>query len=313
MELVIDNRVIDEDPFKILEDLKRITGKPAQFKASGSGIAVACPHHSDGYERHPSCYINISSDSAPYLWAHCFTCQGSWSFTEFVGLCFGQSESFGKKWLLSKYNSKEITSSVKLKPIILDRSDSEQSYLDESILNQFESYHPYMKKRKLTDEVIKKFDIKYDPQTKCIVFPVRDKWGNLVGLTRRSVIDKRFIIDKGFDKKNIYCLDKVLKERTVYVVESQINALTLWGWGYPAIATFGAGCPDEQINELNKSGIRHFVICFDPDQAGVKGANKLKKMLSKDKFVDIVTMPVGKDVNDLTKEEFERCLKNAKI
>ena len=37
-----------------------------------------------------------------------------------------------------------------------------------------------MKKRKLTDEVIKKFDIKYDPQTKCIVFPVRDELGKLV-------------------------------------------------------------------------------------------------------------------------------------
>lgn len=312
MELIIDDRVINEDPFKMLEDLRRASGKPRFFKLSGSGIAVTCPVHANGDERHPSCYINISSDSAAYLWVHCFTCDLNVSFPKFVGLCFDRGESFGKKWLLSNYISEEVGSNLTLEPIKLN-NDSEQTYLDESILSQFESYHPYMKKRKLTDEVIKKFDIKYDPQTKCIVFPVRDKWGKLVGLTRRSVIDKRFIIDKGFDKKNIYCLDKVLKERTVYVVESQINALTLWSWNYPSIATFGAGCPDEQINELNKSGIRHFVICFDPDQAGVKGANKLKKMLSKDKFVDVVTMPVGKDVNDLTKEEFEQCLKNAKI
>ena len=167
-----------------------------------------------------------------------------------------------------------------------------------------------MKERKLTDNVISEFNVKYDPATRSIVFPVYDRNGKLKFLTRRSVEGKSFYIDKSVSKKDIYCLDKVIKNniKEVVVVESQINCLTLWGWGIPAIALFGAGTTEEQIKELNNTNIRSFILAYDPDNAGIKGANKFKNLINKDRFVTILNLPVGKDVNDLSEKEFREIM-----
>ena len=63
-----------------------------------------------------------------------------------------------------------------------------------SILDTFESFHPYMIKRKLTKRIIELFKIKYDPKTESIVFPVYNENNRLVMLTRRSVEGKKFFI-----------------------------------------------------------------------------------------------------------------------
>ena len=90
----------------------------------------------------------------------------------------------------------------------------------------------------------------------------------------------------------------------MYVCESQINALTLWSWGYPAIALFGTGS-SHQYDILNKSGIRNYILCFDGDAAGLKGKDRFLQNIRKDVLVSYVPIPMGKDVNDLTKEQFE--------
>ena len=141
----------------------------------------------------------------------------------------------------------------------------------------------------------------YDP------FPSSDINDKIKFLTRRSVEGKKFLIDKGADKSDIYLLNEVIKNniKTVYVVEAQISALTLWGWGLPAIALFGAGTSEEQIDALNKTGIRRYILCYDHDQAGSKGAGRFMKYINNDVFVDEIEMPLGKDPNDMTEKEFK--------
>ena len=94
---------------------------------------------------------------------------------------------------------------------------------------------------------------------------------------------------------------------TVYVVESQINCLTLWQWGYPAIALFGTGSK-KQYDILNRSGIRNYILCFDGDDAGRKATQRFIDNLKSDVFISVKQIPDGKDVNDLTKEEFDKLL-----
>lgn len=315
-DLIIRGKLIKADPMQIIQDLQTSlsNGKLAGYKITSGNIAVPCPHHANGKEKHYSCYINLDNDDVPYLWYSCFTCGSKGSIAKFIGECFDASESFGFKWLLDHYPSYDAEEQPELfiKKIELEEPEI-KTYLDDSVLDKFVNYHPYMTKRKLTRDVITKFDIKYDPNTKCIVFPVRDTNGKISYLTRRSVEEKKFIIDKGADKKVIYLLDNVLKENydTVFVVESQLNALTLEGWGYHAIALMGAGTTDDQMNALNSTGIKHYYLCYDPDDAGRKGAKRFCKRIRKDVFVDIVELPKGKDVNDLNKEEFEIYLQNA--
>ena len=190
-----------------------------------------------------------------------------------------------------------------LEPIIL--TPYKKQYLDESVLNDYMFYHPYMWKRGLSKEVVDRFGVGYDKRYNAITFPVWDENGRLVMITSRNVSNKYFHIEKNKDKP-VYLLNfiKQLKIDRVYVCESQINALTLWSWGYPAVALFGTGS-SYQYEILNKCGIRNYVLCFDGDQAGLKGKDRFVNNIRKDVLVSYIPIPMGKDVNDLTKEQFE--------
>ena len=164
-------------------------------------------------------------------------------------MCFNKSSSFGTNWLLNRYSTIDKPT-LNLPIIDLSQKHISKKYLDENILDSFDSYHPYMSKRGISDEVIKEFNLKYDRNTQCVVFPVYDEKNRLSFLTRRTVEGKKFIIDKNASKAVVYGLNKAQYYKEVYVVESQINCLVLWSWGYPAVALLGAGTTKEQLKTL---------------------------------------------------------------
>lgn len=312
MELVIKNKCIDAPINVILKTLKSEL-KNGKLKDIGeennSNIPVTCPVHKDGFERHPSCqvYTKRDNEKVEYGYCHCFSCGWYGSLNLFVNACFDESdENFGKQWLLDRFGTNYSENIRYLPKIELNKKvDKSQSYLDESILDKYSYYHPYMWKRKLSKEIVDTFRIGFDKTTNMITFPVWDYNNNLVMMTYRSINDKRFFIDEEKDKP-VYLLNFIKNWgiKSVYVTESQINALTLWSWGYPAIALIGTGSK-EQMQILNKCAIRSYVLCFDGDEAGDKGIKRFQKNIRKDVLVSQKVLPRGKDVNDLTKEEFD--------
>lgn len=311
-DIFVDNYIISTPLIDILKRVQSelMNGKLRIVEQKDDQIAVNCPVHKDGKEEHPSCYLYCGDGELPVGAWHCFTCGSSGQLWDFIGHCFDKSGTWGKRWLIANFGEAYSETMLNLESIDLSKKNSPKG-LDESILDQFESYHPYMTQRKLSDAVIKEFDIKYDPLTKSIVFPVRDRNGKLSFLTRRTTAGKKFYIDKGADKKNIYLLYNIINKNldNVYICESQINCLYLESLGYNAVAMIGAGCSDEQIAELNKTGVRHFIVALDPDEAGRKGTERLCKKLSKSKFVDVILYPDTRDINDLTEDE----IKNLKM
>jgi len=298
----------------IIHDIKRQlhNGKLREInKPKDNNIRLTCPHHKNGLEKDADCTVYIGptlKDSrgeliVAYGTVNCFACGFKGDFIKFVSECFDKSYEWAEEWLLENYATVESGEIIELEPIILNKE--KKKYLNESILNNFEDFHPYMLQRKLTKEVIKEFEIKYDPKTECLVFPVRDEKGKLWMLTRRSVKDKTFIIDKE-KQKPVYLLYYLLKHniQECYICESQINALTLWTHQLPAVALFGTGS-DYQYEILNKSNIRVYNLCFDGDAAGDKGIREFLSNIRKDVMVNIIKIPRGKDINDLSYDQVE--------
>lgn len=308
MRIRIRNKVITEPIINILYQAKRelTNGKLADIqKAHDANILISCPCHKDGHEKHASCRI-LADETCPELeagYAYCFSCGYSAPFAQVIGDLFNEDKSFGEEWLTERFGNTFVEQEEFLQEIVLDKPTVKKEYLDESTLIPFDFYHPYMWKRKLSKEVVDRFRVGYDKERDAITFPVYDERHRLVMVTARSVNSKRFWIPKDVDKP-VYLLYDILERgvQTVFVCESQINALTARTWGLDAVALFGTGS-EKQYNTLKKSGIRNYILLFDGDEAGRKGAMRFKKNMPPDVFITDVRLPAGKDVNDLSYEE----------
>ena len=309
MNLLLNNHIIDSNLNDILLKLREESDNRylKHIRPTGDNIAITCPFHKDGQENRPSCFVyaRTDSDDVPFGFFKCFTCQEQGQLYMLVARCLDCSYDDAIQWLIDNFSTTFETTRLELEDIVLDKKEEEQ-YLDESVLDEYRYLHPYMFKRGLKEDVVKRFNVGWNPKTDAITFPVWNEHGKLVGITERSVKSKNFHIPEGL-KKPVYLLNEIIKNNIteVYVVESQIDALYLWGFGYPAIALFGTGSK-RAYEILKKSGIRIYHLCFDGDLAGRHGAIRFIQNMPNDILIDIIQLPDGKDVNDLTKKEFDK-------
>lgn len=302
----------------------------------GDYYQIYCPLHNDGHEKKPSSGILLHDEvrngkSYPAGFWHCFSCGRAMSLSQLLQEIINQrginsseiltwidqnvtnveaSSNFdyliGDRDVIKKLNSKLAVNY--LNSLTKDRP----TYVSEDELAKYRYTVQYMYDRKLTDEVIEKFDVGVDlnyipagrkRKKPTITFPVRDKAGNTLFIYRRSISDKNFYMPQGLEKPvyGLYELDPDAK--SVILCESIFNALTCYVYGKPALALLGTGTPS-QVAQLKNLGVNEFVLGLDPDEAGERGCVKLKRALSSVAFVRRMPIPAGKDINDLTKDEF---------
>lgn len=309
MDLVIGNKQITAPILNILNQVKKECKKDVfcQVNDKGLYLQVTCPFHSDGKEKHPSCsiYKSYDGDVLPGT-CHCFTCDAKMPIWSWVGRCFDEDDDYGKEWLCERFADVFVERQEFLPEINIDRLSN--TYLDESILDKYRYYHPYMYKRKLSNKVIERFDIGWDEKSNALTFPFRDIHGNLLGISERSVLSKAFYIPANIEKP-VYLLDAVMHDGydTTIVCESQLDALYSWSLGYAAVALIGTGASN-QYEILNKCSVRHYVLMFDGDAAGRNGSKKFFKNIRDDVIIDNIILPEGKDINDLSPSEFKDIL-----
>ena len=316
------------ESFKFLRTHKRV----------GNYMQIYCPFHNDGNERKPSCGVLLYDEirggrKYPQGWTHCFTCSYAKTLPDMVTdlLKLHNISKSGMDWLIENIPGFDPNNNGDLELLIpsdiMDTinenyavsyiqsiTNSKQQYISEEELAAYRFTVPYMYERKLTDEIIEKFDIGYDANwiapgrkkpTPCITFPVRNRNGKTLFLCRRSIQSKFFNYPTGVTKPvyGLYELPKGCK--SVIICESCFNALTCWVYGKPAVALLGTG-NTYQIQQLRELGVNEFILAFDPDEAGRKATEKLKRALRNNAIVwEFEGIPAGKDINDLNREEFD--------
>lgn len=324
-------------------DILEVVDKLAEFelirkhKRVGNYMQIYCPFHNDGKERKPSCGILLVDEfrggkKYPQGFTHCFTCGYAHTIDQTITDLLKQQniQKSGVDWLVENIPGFELedTESDFLIPnelmgallskyavdYISTLTSKKQEYVSEAELAKYRFTVPYMYERKLTDELIEKFDVGFDanwipPGRKkpvpCITFPVRDINGNTLFFCRRAISTKLFNYPQGVTKPvyGLYELPNGCK--SVVVCESCFNAITSTRYGRPAVALLGTG-NSYQIQQLKELGVREFILAFDPDEAGQRATAKLKKALRSVAIVwSFDGIPPGKDINDLTQEEFD--------
>jgi len=96
----------------------------------------------------------------------------------------------------------------------------------------------------------------------------------------------------------IYNVDCLEIYKTVYIVESVMNAKTL---GDNATATDGKKISKYQLNIYKKSSVERFIIILDPD--AYEEAIDLALELVMSKKVKVILLDEGTDVNDIGRKK----------
>lgn len=303
--------IIDEQLVKDLRSyILRKTGKNyfGRIKYTEKNIMVSCPYHKGGQEHKPSCGIKTYSDDKGDMGqVHCFTCGITTDIMSMLSDILGEL-----------YNEDEIENMFGIKTnIAKDKFVNEDlgvafeipgnsSYVEEKQLREYRVYHQYLKNRNISIDTANVYDIGYDELNRHITFPIRDVYKNCIGIGRRSIDMKQYLYPPGMIKPlyGVYELPNMV--RHLWVVEGPFNLWSLYEYGKTGIALLGTGT-SHQYYELIKLNCDDYVLALDPDDAGRKGISKLGTFLlnNTNKKIYVALLPNGRDVNDLSCEEFK--------
>lgn len=277
-----------------------------RIKSTPKDIMVSCPFHKKGQEKKPSFGIKRFSDENGYAgMCHCFSCGIKTDLPNMMREILGASYNELDVNSRFGFNSLMLQNMVEVKPKVQFAIPKKTTVVSESILKQFRVYHPYLAQRRISENTAKLYDIGYDAINQHITFPIRDINNRCIGIGRRSILKKEYFYPAQFTKPlyGIYELERPI--RTLYVVEGPFNLWSLAEWKKKGVALLGTGT-SYQYEQLKSIRSDYIILALDPDDAGRNGILKLGKYLQDcgRKNIYVADLPDGKDINDLTFEEF---------
>jgi DNA primase len=245
-------------------DIHRMTGDEA---------CTLCPYHND---RRPSMYINTATG----LWL-CHSCGAK-------GNIEALAEHLGVTLLDQGVPVHALRRRLeRCKVVSLKELAEPPKRVREGDLENYRFDHPYWtQKRGFTPDIIKKFDLGWDPNRDMLTIPIRDSVGRLKGIIYRKLDDSKpkYLYPTGFPiGKALYGSWMVRKSdhRKVALVEGAPDAIACWDARVPALALLGARLTKDQRKLLLSLGIRTVVIMTDNDRAGRAAVGQIKKALYK--------------------------------
>ncbi len=178
----------------------------------------------------------------------------------------------------------------------------------------------YLYERGFDDVDIDEWMIGFDKYENRIVFPLFDRYKNIIGFNRR-VIEKDYrggnkyknsASSSIFNKSNflygMHNIDDSCNE--IIITEGSIDVILSRKYGVKnVVASLGTSFTEQHAELIYKLG-KTPVLIFDGDEAGNKGLKKALAYFDKlGVYCKVVNLPQGKDLNDLTKAEFDELLR----
>jgi len=137
--------------------------------------------------------------------------------------------------------------------------------------------------RYLLRSAVDRYQVRWNPDTRQWVLPIRDSRGTLMGAQYRQA-GSVLTLPKGMEKaKTMFGFNEVKNEDWAVLVESPLDAVRLFGLGIPAFATLGAWVSKEQVTLMARC-FAYVIIALDNpaiDKAGREGAESVRKMLKR--------------------------------
>lgn len=173
-------------------------------RSSGSNnVGGPCPFHKGGKEAHPSFYINVETG----LW-FCHSCKRKGTLLQFLQQVRAPATQID-----------HIMQTVQLKPAKDPLKDKDpgrgEHFINESLLGVFQYCPTDLVKEGFEKRLLAELEIGFDRQEMRITFPIRDLYGNLVGISGRTVVNEepRYKVYKAADLVQYAPDDPIAKAR----------------------------------------------------------------------------------------------------
>ncbi|MTV49826.1 toprim domain-containing protein [Heliobacillus mobilis] len=262
-------------------------------------------------ERHPSFAVHLHTG----VWIDSGSDDEEWKkggFSKLLSWLRNETIFETESYLLEEYgiHVKDIDS-VQLS-FRLPVEESQLPPLSMERLIEYRYRHPYLlEQRGIQERYQRAFQIGYDRKNRAITFPWFDREGALATIKFRSVTHKWFwyVSDGQPVKNHVYGMNLIYQRGAsrAYIVESEIDAITLWQIGQPAIALGGAHLSPRQRELILQSPIQELIIATDNDRAGKRIAESIIRQLGGYVCLKTLRLPDDvKDVNELSRDNLKR-------
>jgi DNA primase len=317
-----------------LNPIEEIIGSYIALKKAGKSYKALCPFHS---EKAPSFFV--SPDKGVY---HCFGCGKSGNvFTflmEYNNLNYYEAVKFladrvGIQIKLSRdeneelYRGAEFVASLYHSVLLSEKGLPGRKWLEmrgilqptiEKFMLGYAPLDPIIWEKArlsgISKEALESIGVLKDNNDvfrKKIIFPIKNRWGRVVGFGTR-VLDEtlpKYINSKEspiFKKGNLlygfYAARRELKEKAI-IVEGYMDLLTLSQAGIKnVVASLGTSFTQEQAKFL-KLYTQEVIILYDGDSAGRRACERaIDVLLAANIDVNILPLPPGEDPDSFVKK-----------
>jgi len=305
----------------------RLVGSRAA-EAGSEWVQAPCPlapwRHGAGVDRNPSFGVRVEPGDSR---THCFSCGWSGSQMDLVFDLRGRGAK-GVDLRRAMEMVEDAASGVEEGGAELRGFPSEEPEpvepFPEYMVDAFEpayhrdpgvarsgAVHPYLRARGVSFHSARRFDARWDPYRRRIVFPVRDFEGRLCGLHGRAVdpdAKPPYLVyrHEGRANPDVWLGEHWLDpERTLVVAESVFDLVGCAQVWPNAASPLSATVRAAKARRLD--GFRRIVTVFDGDEAGRRGRARLAQMLP-DASVRHVDLPDGADAGDVGVAELREIL-----
>jgi hypothetical protein len=261
--------------------------------------------------------------SGVYLWksrghGKCHKCSASFSPSAFLVTLLGVSYPEARKILNTGHL---INSNDRLDPFVLKPPKEEEKVRHFKLPYNFYDFGrprqenaaggKYLTLRGVDVKVAKKFDLRYCPATKRVIFPIYDDEG-CVGWQARDVTgEAEFPYDSpsGFNRASALLGYRDFDSDHAIVVEGPFDFLKVAPLG-GALCTFGKQISNKQIKMIQKLRARNVYLALDPDAFAL--LDKYAREFEPQQKVWIMEPPSHReDFGDCTLVEVEKAFKNS--
>lgn len=311
-------------------------------RRSSNYIMIQCPYHGGGQENTPSCVVALDK---PVFFCH--GCKESGH----VSRLFRTFEipKIQTKVILGNAGFADARKEEELGVVELSRKRKYNVFrgpfvLPEQILDKYRMAPTALLQAGFTKTTLRHFEVGFDQYEGRITFPLRNVFGDLVGLSGRTIIDgveprykiyKRELVRMG--APDDYSLEEVKKsilwhahvvrpilmrtEEPLIITEGFKACMWIWQAGYESCVALVGSYLTQRHAELISRYVKQVVLFLDDNSAGWTGTRKAGLLLLK-RGVSVrvanyprtpgQTTPDSKQPDQLIPDEIDHSIETAK-